>query len=182
MAEPFLGEIRSFAINKTPDGWAPCDGRLLKITDHQALFALLGTTYGGDGRTSFGLPNLTDRVAVGDGHGQGLTPRNRGDWGGIDALPLTEATLASHRHTLHGTSTSGTSRTPSGSMFASFRMSVYRKAVEGTGTMSPETITPAGEAQPQPHQNLQPSLTLVYCIAVEGVYPPGEGNPDTEVG
>jgi len=136
MADPFLGEIRAFAINKTPRDWAPCSGQLLSISDYPALFGLLGTTYGGDGRVTFGLPNLTGRVAVGDGHGEGLTPRRRRDWGGTEALPMTEATLASHRHTRRGTSTTGTIREPSGAMFANLRKSVYRKEAGGTGTVT----------------------------------------------
>ena len=173
MSEGYLGEIRPFPYDYVPKGWVLCNGAVLEISKYPQLFALLGTAYGGDGRTSFGLPNLTGRVAVGDGQGQGLTPRKRGERGGTtEALPLTEATLASHRHALRGTATTGTTREPSFWMFATIRRNVYRKAAGGTGTMSPETLPPAGETQPQPHENLQPSLALVYCIAVEGTYPP----------
>ena len=183
MSDAYLGEIRPFPYNYVPKGWALCDGSTVSISEYPSLFALLGTAYGGDGRTSFGLPNLTDRVAVGDGHGEGLTPRKRGDWGGIDALPLTEATLGIHRHALYGTATEGDSMTPIGAMFANIRRSVYRRATGSTGAMLPETLLPAGEAQPQPHENRQPSLKLVYCIAVEGVYPPDdEADPDEEAG
>jgi len=174
MSDAYLGEIRPFPYPFVPKGWALCNGAVLEISKYPQLFSLLGTAYGGDGRVTFGLPNLAGRVAVGDGHGEGLTPRKRGDWGGTEALPLTEATLASHRHTLHGTSTTGSSREPSGAMFANIRRNVYRKEAGGTGTMSPLTLSPAGEGQPQPHENRQPSLELVYCIAVEGIYPPSD--------
>ncbi|MFC2106004.1 phage tail protein [Candidatus Bipolaricaulota bacterium] len=183
MSDAYLGEIRPFPYSYAPKGWAICDGSLLSISEYPQLFALLGSVYGGDGRTSFGLPNLTDRVAVGDGHGAGLTPRRPGERGGIDALPLTETTLASHRHTLRGTSTTGSSREPHGAMFANIRRNVYRRAPGGTGTMLPETLSPTGETQTQPHENRQPSLELIYCIAVEGIYPPEQAaGTTTEVG
>ena len=172
MSDPYLGEIRAFPYAYAPKGWALCDGSLLEIAKYPGLFSLLGVAYGGDGRVTFGVPNLTGRVAVGDGRGEGLTPRSRGDMGGAEALPLTAATLSAHRHSLVGSSNTGTGKTPSGAMFSSLRKSVYRKATGGTGTMSPLTLASTGEGKPDVHENRQPSLVLAYCIAVEGTYPP----------
>lgn len=181
MAEPYLGEIRMFAGNFAPQGWAFCNGQILSISQNVALFSLLGTYYGGNGTSTFALPDLRSRVAIHQGQGQGLSPYNVGQVGGVENVALTVAQLPAHSHNVTCDATS-TSRATTG-----FGQSVGSTpannfpglaAVAGEGvystgpaasTMNPAMIAPNGGNQP--HTNIQPYLSVSFIIALQGIYP-----------
>lgn len=176
MAEPYLGEIRAFPYSYAPKGWVLCDGSLLKIAENPALFSLLGETFGGDGRITFGVPNLTGRITISDGQGAGLTPRRVGEMGGSTRVSLSGTHLPPHSHALRGTSSGGTQKTPADALFATVRgQNVYQEATGETGTMAGASLSPGGEGEP--HENRMPGLELNYCIAIEGAYPSEESAP-----
>jgi len=166
MADPILGEIRTFAFGFVPSGWAACDGQVLPINQNQALFALLGTTYGGDGRTTFALPDLRGRVAVGEGAAATGSVFALGEGGGEEVHRLTAAELPSHRHQAHAKATAGTRANPTNAVWAA---SAKRYAPSGTAAMSPDAIGSAGEDHA--HNTMQPYLPLNVCIAVFGEFP-----------
>lgn len=168
MSEPFLGEIRTFGFTFAPRGWASCDGQLLPIAQHQALFALLGTTYGGDGRTTFALPDLRGRVAVHVGRGPGLSSYRQGERGGEEAVALTPEQLPSHTHDVRARDRRGRSRIPTGRFLARVtRGRLY--APDHDVLLHPDTVTETGGGQP--HPNLPPHLVLNVCIALQGIFP-----------
>jgi microcystin-dependent protein len=168
MADPFVAEIRMMANNFAPRGWAFCNGQLLQISQNTALFSLIGTTYGGDGRTTTALPNLQGRLAMHPGRGPGLTPRNLGQRGGVTTVALTEAQVPAHSHAAQGVDENADSTAPGGKYFAIADDDTYRGS--GTGVnMAADSITVAGGGQP--HNNMQPHLGINYCIALVGVYP-----------
>ncbi len=158
MADQFLGEIRIFPFTFAPKGWALCDGQVLPISQHHALFALLGFTYGGDGRSTFALPDLRGRVPMHPGQGPGLSARELGEAGGTETVTLLESHLPSHSHRLLASQDQGDSV----SLAAWEGGDVYAEATSALGTEG---------APGQPHNNLQPYLTLNFCIALEGVFP-----------
>ena len=162
MAEPFLAEIRIMSFNFAPKGWALCNGQLLPINQNQGLFSLLGTTFGGDGRINFGLPDLRARVPihVGDGH-------TLGERGGEQAHTLSQAELPQHTHALQGSSANGTTPIPTGNLLAAAN-NLYAGAANLT-SLNATSITGAGGSQP--HLNMQPFLTLSFCIALQGIFP-----------
>lgn len=163
MAEPFLSEIRLMSFNFPPKGWAACNGQLLAINQNQALFSLLGTTYGGNGTTNFALPDLRSRVPihVGGGH-------TRGERGGEQAHTLSVNELPSHAHAMNGSSVAtGGSDDPTGRFLGS-ASNLYHSPASQTST-NPGTIANAGGTQA--HQNMQPFLTLNFCIALQGIFP-----------
>jgi microcystin-dependent protein len=166
MAEPFLAEIRIMSFGFAPKGWAVCNGQLMPINQNQALFALLGTTYGGDGRVNFALPDLRRRVPIHFGAGHTL-----GEVGGEPAHTLTIAELPTHVHLANGTSAStdpnGTN-VPTGNLLASGPSEIYA-AVGNLVAMGASTIADVGGSQP--HNNLQPFLALTFCIALQGIFP-----------
>lgn len=165
MAEPFLSEIRIFSFNFAPKGWALCNGQLLPINQNQALFSLLGTTYGGDGRVNFGLPNLQGNVPI---HvGQGFT---LGQKGGEQAHTLSIPELTSHIHTLNGTSTAASQPVPTGAMLATSAATdpIYGPA-SSLVAMSATALGNTGGSQA--HLNMQPFLTLNFSIALQGIFP-----------
>jgi microcystin-dependent protein len=172
MSEPFVGEIRMVAFNFAPRGWALCNGALLPIAQNTALFSLLGTTYGGDGRTTLALPDLQGRIPVHPGRGPGLTARRLGEEGGEDAVALTEPELPAHTHTIQATAAPGTVNSPTNAIWAEPR---YGRATEqayaaGAGkTMSPAAVSTAGQSQP--HNNLPPYTVVNFVIALVGLYP-----------
>jgi microcystin-dependent protein len=166
-ASPFIGEIYAFPYTFAPHGYARCDGTVLPIAQNQTLFQILGNAYGGDGTTTFALPDLRGRMAIGAGQGPGLGNYLRGQTVGAETVALDASTTANHDHlvtALHGP-TSGTSGKPAGHQFA------YAKAYGTTanGTMAPDAVGSAGSGQG--HENRPPVLALNYCIAMQGVYP-----------
>ena len=162
MAEPFLSEIRIISFNFAPKGWALCNGQLLPINQNQALFSLLGTTYGGDGRVNFALPNLQGRVPIHLGQGQTL-----GQSGGEQAHTLSLAELPAHTHGVWATANTGDTVNPTNAVLAA-ASNVYRTA-DSLTALSPASVTTVGGSQP--HENQQPYLTLNFCIALQGIFP-----------
>lgn len=162
MAEPFLGEIRLFTFSFAPKGWAACNGQLLPINQNQALFSLLGTTYGGDGRVNFALPNLRDRVPIHEGDGHTL-----GEQAGESAHTLTLSELPAHTHVVSASSAVGTAVNPTNAVLA-MASNVYRQP-DNLVALNPASVTNVGGSQP--HANQQPFLTLNFCIALQGIFP-----------
>ncbi len=171
MADPFVAEIRIFPFNFAPRGWAWCDGQLLPLSQNTALFSLLGTTYGGNGKSNFALPDLQGRAAMHPGQGPGLSLHDLGETGGQDTVTLLESEIPAHAHALRAVNEIGEDRTPgpSESLAQSTGGTLY--AAPGALTaMAPEALPPAGGDQP--HNNLQPYLTFYFAIALQGVFPP----------
>ncbi|MCB2154815.1 tail fiber protein [bacterium] len=168
MSEPFIGEIRMFAGNFAPRSWAFCDGQLLAVSQNDALFSLFGTIYGGDGRTTFGLPDLRGRVPIHAGTGPGLSPRNIGSKGGQEKVTLTVNQLPSHGHSLQATSEASTQRQPAGQAVASATGQVYNELLD-PHTMNSASIANAGGSQT--HTNLMPCLCVNFIVALAGIYP-----------
>ena len=166
MAEPFLGEIRTVSFNFAPIGWALCDGQLLSIAQNTALFNLLGTTYGGDGKTTFALPNLQGRVPVHQGTGTGLSPRLLGESAGAESIKLTIAQIPKHNHSLHATSNQHTSAIPAGHVLA--RGGAYGNAPSNT-ELNQAAVGSVGGSEA--HNNLQPFLVVNFIIALQGIFP-----------
>jgi microcystin-dependent protein len=167
MANPFLGEIRIFPFNFAPIGWAFCSGQLLPISQNTALFSLIGTYYGGNGTSTFALPDLQGRLPVGQGNGAGLSPYVLGQSGGVENVTLTTGQLASHSHAVNANASEFTSDVPAGHVLAQGGM--YAAAPDGSTTLGAGTIGAAGSGQP--HPNLQPYLAVNFCIALQGIYP-----------
>jgi microcystin-dependent protein len=163
MAEPFLSEIRIFSFNFAPKGWALCDGQLLPINQNQALFSLLGTTYGGDGRVNFALPNLQSRAPIHMGSGHTL-----GERGGEQAHTLSISELPTHTHVLSGTSNNGSAQLPTGDLLARSVTQIYI-APQNLAAMNASTIANVGGSQA--HLNMQPFLVLNFSIALQGIFP-----------
>ena len=169
MSEPFVGEIRMFAGNFAPRGWAFCDGQLLAVSQNDALFSLLGTIYGGDGRTTFGLPDLRGRIPIHAGHGPGLSERRLGAKGGAEKVTLTVNQLPSHGHPLIGSNGNGLDPNPAGNFLASSPvMTPYVDDVQDNNFAS-GTISNIGGSRS--HTNLQPFLCIHFIIALFGIYP-----------
>jgi microcystin-dependent protein len=168
MAEPFLGQIQAFGFNFAPTGWALCNGQLLSIAQNTALFSLLGTTYGGDGVTTFALPDLQGRVAVHRGQGAGLSPYVIGQAGGSENVTLIQTQMPAHTHAAAGSSNAADQASPAGGIWAAPLDSQgaagtgYTKAASNT-TLAPTAIGAAGGSQP--HTNIQPYLCVNFCIA-----------------
>ncbi len=168
--EPFIGQIQAFGFNFPPRGWAQCDGQLLSISQNQALFSLLGTMYGGDGRTTFGLPDLRGRVMIHQGNGPGLSSKSIGQKGGSETNTLSVAQLPSHNHNLRASSTAGDSNSPTGRVLgdAGFLDNDF-KAAESLVDMNVNAIGNTGGSQPV--NNMQPYQVINICIALTGIYP-----------
>lgn len=171
MADPFVAEIRIFPFNFAPNGWAFCDGQVLPLSQNTALFSLLGTTYGGDGKSNFALPNLQGRAPMHPGQGPGLSLHDLGETGGSDTVALLESEVSAHSHSLRA-DTLDLADTNAVSPNASFALSAGGTLYQNTpnANASPEALAPAGGDLP--HNNLMPYLTLNFCIALQGVYPP----------
>ena len=171
-AEPFVGEIMMFGGNFCPRGWMNADGQLLPINQNEALFSILGTMYGGDGRTQFGLPDLRGRVALHAGQGPGLSQKRQGQKGGAERHTLKIAEMPRHQHALNATRGGANQQSPTGNQLAqqSRKSRIYAPFDANNQTpMNANAIGAAGNGQP--HNNLQPFLTLRYCVAVQGIYP-----------
>jgi microcystin-dependent protein len=164
MAEPFLSEIRIMSFNFAPKGWAMCNGQLLPINQNQALFSLLGTTFGGDGRVNFALPDNRGRVPIHVGSGHTL-----GERGGEQAHTLSIAEIPTHTHVLNASSTDGNSQTPTNNILAREVGNVYSPPAGGLQAMAPGIISNVGGSQA--HLNMQPFLALTFCIALQGIFP-----------
>jgi microcystin-dependent protein len=171
MADQFVGEVRIFPFNFPPAGWAFCDGQLLPISQYTALFSLLGTQFGGDGRTTFALPNLQGKVPVDFGQGPGLTPYNMGDSSGASAVTLLNSEMPTHNHTAHCNSALGSKPKPNNNYWASDAAGILTQyAPAGDGSqMNVQAISIVGGSQP--HNNMQPFLTMNFCIALQGIFP-----------
>lgn len=165
--DPILGTIIIFAGNFEPRGWAFCNGQTLSISQNSALFSLLGTMYGGDGVTTFQLPDLRGRVPMHSGNGNGLTPRVQGEVLGSETVSLTAAQMPQHSHDVNVANIPGDNDRPTGDFLA--RSQIYSAVGTTLATLNPLTVSVAGGNQP--HANMQPSLCLQYIIALEGVFP-----------
>lgn len=170
-AEPFIGEIMIFAGNFAPRGWALCDGQLLPISQNTALFSILGTMYGGNGVTTFGLPDLRGRVPLhaGGGPGPGLPSFQLGQMGGEVSHTLLAGELPAHTHTVFADTNNGTQSNPDGAFPARNPAGIPAYGAGATAQMAPGTVQGGGSNLP--HNNMQPYLGLNYCIALEGIYP-----------
>ena len=171
MSEPFVGEIRMFGFNFEPQGWAFCDGRLLPISQNAALFSLLGTTYGGDGVSTFALPDLRSRVPVSQGQGEGLSSYAEGQAGGTETVTLTPASDARAHPRRQRQQQPGCIR-KAGRVLARSPDHSYVPEPDTDTVMNPKMIGEAGNSQP--HDNIQPYLVLNFCIALQGVFPARE--------
>jgi microcystin-dependent protein len=164
MAEPFLSEIRIMSFNFPPKGWALCNGQLLPINQNQALFSLLGTTYGGDGRVNFALPNLRGDVPIHRGNGHTL-----GESAGSTAVTITQQTMAQHLHFAQGTSNNtGNIATPGNALLAATNVTVYAPPASLVA-LDPSSVSNVGGSQA--HNNMMPYLVLNFCIALQGIFP-----------
>jgi microcystin-dependent protein len=173
MADPFVAEIRIFPFNFAPKGWAWCDGQLMPLSQNTALFSLLGTTYGGDGKSTFALPDLQGNGAMHPGQGPGLSLRDLGEMGGSDTVTLLESEVPSHTHTVRANTDPAELQVPTSarSIARSQNANAYKApAGQPVVNMSPTSLAPAGSDQP--HNNLQPYLTFYFNIALQGVFPP----------
>jgi microcystin-dependent protein len=177
MIQPFLGQIQLFPYNFAPVGWALCQGQILSIAQNTALFALLGTNYGGNGISTFALPNLSAAVARGTGTGAGLTPVVAGETGGEASVTLTFATMPTHTHALAAVTTDAIATTAAGNLLGAVAHASGRSSLKGdiyTASAPATSLTPASVGSAgggQPHTNLQPYLGLNYCIALQGIFP-----------
>jgi len=171
MSEPFVAEIRIFAGNFAPRGWAFCNGQLLPISQNTALFSLIGTTYGGDGRTTTALPDLQGRAPMHPGRGPGLTARRLGERGGVETVTLSEAQMPNHNHSLMATTNTANSRDPTGNALsrAVGDLSYQDNTSANLVTLDERALPDTGGSQA--HNNMQPYLTMNFIIALVGLYP-----------
>jgi microcystin-dependent protein len=171
--DPFVAEIRIFPFNFAPKGWAFCDGQILPLSQNTALFSLLGTTYGGDGKSNFALPNMQGNAPMHPGQGPGLSLHDLGETGGSDTVTLLESEIPAHSHTMVASTQPGEDPAPSPTeaLARSVGANLYQTVTNANIVqLSDNAVAPAGGDQP--HNNLQPYLTLNFCIALQGVYPP----------
>src|SRR4030095_11000054 len=170
MSDPFVAEIRIFPFNFAPKGWAFCDGQILPISQNTALFSLLGTTYGGNGQSTFALPDLQGSTPMHPGQAQGGSLYDLGQQGGSEFVTLIESEMPSHGHTANPKTSLGNQATPAAFSWAGSQVAKQFVTTAPNKQMSPFTIGIAGGSLP--HNNMQPYLTLNFCIALQGVFPP----------
>lgn len=175
MADPFVAEIRIFPFNFAPRGWAWCDGQLLPLSQNTALFSLLGTTYGGNGKSNFALPDLQGRAPMHPGQGPGLSLHDLGETGGSETVTLLESEIPSHRHTLSASNAAADEegqKLPTGAVPGVQQGSnrIYGSIAANIVQKAGQALAPAGGDQP--HNNMMPYLTFYFCIALQGVFPP----------
>jgi microcystin-dependent protein len=171
MADPFVAEIRIFPFNFPPKGWAFCNGQLLPLSQNTALFSLLGTTYGGDGKSTFALPNIQGSAVMHPGQGPGLSLHDLGELGGTETVTLLQSEIPAHTHAMRADASDPANVklvNPAASFAISQEGLVYQDQADTT--LAPEALAPAGGGLP--HNNLQPYLTLNFNIALQGVFPP----------
>lgn len=173
MSNPFVAEIRIFPFNFAPKGWALCNGQLIPLSQNTALFSLLGTTFGGDGKSNFGLPDLQGNAPLAPGQGPGLSLHDLGESGGEQTVTLLESEIPAHPHSLLASAHNATvnAPAPTNSLARPNPTYIYKQPTGSAPltTMSDNVVAPAGGDQP--HNNMQPFLTLNFCIALQGVYP-----------
>jgi microcystin-dependent protein len=171
MADPFIAEIRIFPFNFAPRGWASCDGQVLPISQNTALFALLGVTYGGDGKSTFGLPDLRGNAPMHPGQGPGLSARTLGEEGGNEAVTVPTSEMPGHGHRMRGAAQDpalAKAVNPDASWSLTQGGGVYQTSADAQ--LAAEAVGPAGGSAP--HNNMQPYLTLAFTIALQGIFPP----------
>lgn len=169
--DPFVAEIRIFPFNFAPRGWAWCDGQLLPLSQNTALFSLLGTTYGGNGKSNFALPDLQGRAPMHPGQGPGLSLHDLGETGGSPTVTLLESEIPSHPHGLMAQGAPADTNNPPQNMYSRvIGATPYQTTVASLASMAGQALAPAGGDQP--HNNMQPYLTFYFCIALQGVFPP----------
>lgn len=168
MSSPFVAEIRMFGFNFPPTGWAFCNGQLMPLSQNTALFSLLGTFYGGDGKSTFALPNLQGMSATNQGQGAGLSERFLGEVGGSESVTLLDSEMPAHNHTFSQSVRPSDNLDPVGLALGTGN-NIYAP-VGNMGQLAPQALPPAGGSLP--HNNLMPYLTLNFCIALQGVFPP----------
>lgn len=166
----FVGEVRIFAGTFAPNGWAFCNGQLLPISQNTALFSLLGTFYGGDGQSTFALPDLRGRVPIHPEQGPGLTNRLLGETGGSETHVLATAEMPAHTHTVAASSANGAADSPAGRVMARSPAAIPQYAASPDADLSGMAVSNSGGDQP--HNNMQPYLTVTYIIALQGIFPP----------
>ncbi len=166
---PYLGEIRIFAFNFAPKGWAMCNGQLLAISSNTALFALIGTYYGGNGSSTFALPDLRSRVPIHQGTGHGLSPYNIGQIGGNETVTLNIQQMPQHNHNVQVFNAPGNTNKAGGNYLADSTSGNLYQSVQNA-TLNAAAVSLSGNSQP--HNNIQPYLTLNFCIATSGIFPP----------
>jgi microcystin-dependent protein len=173
MADPFVAEIRIFPFNFAPQGWAWCDGQLLPLSQNTALFSLLGTTYGGNGKSNFALPDLQGSAVMQPGQGPGLSLHDLGEVGGSETVTLLESEIPAHRHALQPMNEGAVANVAAANFVArpfGRGNNLYTSATVPLVDMNPSMLPPSGGDQP--HNNMQPYLTFYFCIALQGVFPP----------
>ncbi|MFD0894871.1 phage tail protein [Luteolibacter ambystomatis] len=173
MADPFVAEIRIFPFNFAPKGWAFCNGQLMPISQNTALFSLLGTTYGGDGKSTFALPDVQGNVPMHPGQGPGLSLHDLGEMSGSQYVTLLTSEIPLHTHTLMCLAAPADTASPASGSFARVVGAspyIQPAAMGNLSTMAPQALAPAGGSLP--HNNMMPYLTLNFCIALQGVFPP----------
>jgi microcystin-dependent protein len=171
MSDQFVAEIRIFPFNFPPTGWAFCNGQLLPISQNTALFSLIGTFYGGDGKSTFALPNLQGRAPMQTGQGQGLTERFLGEMSGVETITLLVSEIPIHTHSIRAVPEVSDVQTPTvdTALGRSGGGNAYTTTVANVVQLAPQALSPAGGSLP--HNNLQPYLTLNFCIALQGIFP-----------
>jgi microcystin-dependent protein len=172
MSTPYVGEIRLFPYTFAPVGWQLCDGSLLSISGYETLYTLIGTTFGGDGINTFGVPDLRGRVPLHYGTGNGLSPRVMGEMGGSETVTLTSAQMPAHTHSFAATSAVASINSPGNAaeLGGLGTDTMYTSTISGS-SVSPSSSMISQSGGGQPHENLMPTLTASFCIAVEGIFP-----------
>jgi microcystin-dependent protein len=170
MSDPFVAEVRIVGFSFAPKGWATCDGQLLSISQNTALFSLLGTMYGGDGKSTFGLPNIDGSVVMGQGAGTGLSERYIGETGGAAAELLQQAQMPQHTHNMQGANTTGDTPVPDVHSLARYPGQYQDDTSQNLANMALQSLPPQGGGLP--HNNMQPYQVLLYVVAMQGVFPP----------
>lgn len=170
MAQAYIGSLMLAAFNFAPKGWALCQGQLMAISQNTALFSLLGTYYGGDGRTTFGLPNLQGSIPIGQGQGAGLQPYSLGESGGVVSVTLQTSQVPPHQHSIHAVNENANASNPSGAQLS--RVPIYAQQPGGQPAIfNPAALSPLGGTA-VPHNNMMPYLVLNWIICLQGIFPP----------